>query len=256
VFISSDTKAVLFTTNVAVDGTDHVVEVRDVRTVVVAARTASWPAATVPCASLLPAAHSLGCVPLLATETATCLLRTQGDNPVQVARDFAVMHKLNMDGLKSVLMHLKQKALVEGHMKRVFFQQPVVADKGGQKQVLNLTVYEDSDPADLSKKIGAMYGLNEGQVAKLGGVIEREMVARMKLRTEIDMTENGVGMQTLVVRIDETALSAVQRFAQYMAEVGINLSPEGIKVLANRVEDQMIKVAVQRAAAEAAEEAQ
>jgi len=207
-FISSDTKAVLFTTNVAVDGTDHVVEVRD------------------------------------------------GDNPVQVARDFAVMHKLNMDGLKSVLMHLKQKALVEGHMKRVFFQQPVVADKDGQKQVLNLTVYEDSDPADLSKKIGAMYGLNEGQVAKLGGVIEREMVARMKLRTEIDMTENGVGMQTLVVRIDETALSAVQRFAQYMAEVGINLSPEGIKVLANRVEDQMMKVAVQRAAAEAAEEAQ
>jgi hypothetical protein len=31
VFISSDTKQVLFTTNVAVDGVDHVVEVRDVR---------------------------------------------------------------------------------------------------------------------------------------------------------------------------------------------------------------------------------
>ena len=175
---------------------------------------------------------------------------------MQVARDFAVMHKLDMDGLKSVLMHLKQKALVAGHMKRVFFQQPVVADKDGTKQVLNLTVYEDSDPVELSQKVGTMYGLNEGQVGKLGSIIEREMVARMKVRMEVDMSENGVGMQTLVVRSDETALSATQRFAQYMAEVGITLSADGIKVLAGRVEDQMMKVAVQRAAAEAVEKAQ
>lgn len=175
---------------------------------------------------------------------------------MQVARDFAVMHKLDMNGLRSVLMHLKQKALVEGHMKRVFFQQPVVADKDGSKQVLNLTVYEDSEPVELSEKVGALYGLNEGQIKKLGGIIEREMVARMKLRTEVDMTENGVGMQTLVVRQDETAHSAVQRFAQYMAEVGITLSAEGIKVLANKVEDQMMKVAINRAAADAAEKAQ
>ena len=31
IFMSSDSKAVLFTTKVAVDGADHVVEVRDVR---------------------------------------------------------------------------------------------------------------------------------------------------------------------------------------------------------------------------------
>lgn len=248
-FISSDTKSVLFTTTVAVDGVDHVVEVRDVRTATFPAGKAAVPRAVCyPLLTRLAARHR--CAP---TETTTCLARTQGDNPVQVARDFAVMHKLNVDGMNSVLMHLKQKALVEGHMKRVFFQQPVVADKDGQKQVLNLTVYEDSDPVDLSKKIGDMYGLNEGQIAKLGAVIEREMVARMKMRTEVDMSENGVGMQTLVVRIDETALSAVQRFAQYMAEVGITLSADGIKVLANKVEDQMMKVAIQRAAAEAAE---
>jgi len=113
----------------------------------------------------------------------------QGDNPVQVARDFAVMHKLDMDGLKSVLMHLKQRALVEGHMKRVFFQLPVLADKGETKQVLNLTIYEDSDPTDLSKKVGTVYGLNAGQVQKLGVTIEKEMVSRMKLRTEVDMKE-------------------------------------------------------------------
>jgi|EP01046_Picozoa_sp_COSAG06_P046803 hypothetical protein len=180
----------------------------------------------------------------------------QGDNPVQVARDFAVMHKLDMDGLKSVLMHLKQRALVAGHMKRVFFQLPVLADKGETKQVLNLTIYEDSEPTELSKKVGAVYGLNDGQIAKLGTTIEREMVSRMKMRTEVDMSENGVGMQMLVVRSEETALSAVQRFAQYMAEVGITLSAQGISVLASRVEDQMMKVAISRAAAEAADKAQ
>ena len=183
-------------------------------------------------------------------------LAAQGDNPVQVARDFAVMHKLEMDGQKSVLMHLKQRALVAGHMKRVFFQLPVLADKGETKQVLNLTIYEDSDPPELAKKVGTVYGLNDGQVAKLGATIEREMVSRMKLRTEVDMSENGVGMQTLVVRQEETALSAVARFAQYMAEVGITLSRQGIDILAGKIEDSMMKVAIARAAAEAAEKAQ
>ena len=247
---------------------------------------------------------------------------------MQVARDFAVMHKLDMDGLKSVLMHLKQRALVEGHMKRVFFQLPVLADKGETKQVLNLTIYEASDPTDLSKKVGTVYGLNAGQVQKLGVTIEKEMVSRMKLRTEVDMKEyvrrqppsraaqaapaqhapprvpsprsprpavpQGVGMQTLVVRKDETALRAVGRFAGYMAEVGITLTQQGIdvrtpppphprrsvlcppladplpgchvpqhrntamalQVLAGKIEDMMMIVAINRAAAEAAEKAQ
>ena len=122
--------------------------------------------------------------------------------------------------------------------------------------MLNLTIYEDSEPTELSKKVGAVYGLNDGQIAKLGTTIEREMVSRMKMRTEVDMSENGVGMQMLVVRSEETALSAVQRFAQYMAEVGITLSAQGISVLASRVEDQMMKVAISRAAAEAADKAQ
>ena len=84
----------------------------------------------------------------------------------------------------------------------------------------------------------------------------------MKLRTSVDMSEyvtrprslgeqvsfsnmlycQGVGQQVLVVRSDETALSAVQRFAYYMAEVGINLTQQGISVLAGRVEDSMMKV--------------
>jgi len=205
IFVSSDSKQVLFQTTVAVDGVDHVVKVLD------------------------------------------------GDSPVAVARNFAITHKLDLEGAKSVLMHLKQRALVGGHMKRVFFALPVLADKANTKQVLNLTIYEDTDPDDLSEKVGSMYGLNAGQQAKLSQTIEREMVARMKLRTTVDMTEYGVGQQTLIVRADETALSAVQRFSQYMAEVGINLTQQGINVLAGRVEDSMMEVAIARASIAATE---
>lgn len=58
-----------------------------------------------------------------------------GDSPVAVARNFAITHKLDLEGAKSVLMHLKQRALVGGHMKRVFFALPVLADKANTKQV-------------------------------------------------------------------------------------------------------------------------
>lgn len=52
-----------------------------------------------------------------------------GDNPTLLARDFAIKNKLNADGMKSVLTHLKQKALLSGNMKRVFFQLPVQVEK-------------------------------------------------------------------------------------------------------------------------------
>lgn len=208
IFVSSDTKQVLFSTTVKVDEKDKQIDVHD------------------------------------------------GDDPVAVARQFAIENKLDLEGAKSVLMHLKQRALVGGHMKRVFFALPVLADKDDTKQVLNLTIYEDTDPPTLAEKVSKMYGLNEGQQAKLAQTIEREMVSRMKLRTSVDMSEYGVGQQVLVVRSDETALSAVQRFADYMAEVGINLTQQGISVLAGRVEDSMMKTAIARATAEASEKKQ
>ena len=54
-----------------------------------------------------------------------------------------------------------------------------VALSGGSRhcrQVLDLTIYEDTDPEDLSKKVGTMYGLNDGQQAKLAQTIEKNMV--------------------------------------------------------------------------------
>jgi hypothetical protein len=150
VFVSSDSKQLLFSTTVKVDEVDHQVDVRD------------------------------------------------GDNPVQVALKFANAHKIGQAGFEKVLLHLKQRALVTGHMKRVFFALPVRAEKdktqqvGPQcvrtcahgwakripplSQVLNLTIYEDTEPEILAKKVSELYGLNAGQQAKLAATIEREMV--------------------------------------------------------------------------------
>lgn len=206
VFVSSDTRQLLFETSVEVDSTKHQLSVYD------------------------------------------------GDNPAILARDFAIKHKLDQDGMNSVLKHLKQKALITGNIKRVFFQLPVQVEKqteknGGattikrpapaavrsaavplrlpsaaligsawqlqgclptcavaetltEKQVITITIYEDTQPASLAKDVGTLYGLNEGQIAGLSNTIEREMVARMKLRTTVDLSQYGAGQQTLVVKKD------------------------------------------------------
>eukprot|EP01052_Picozoa_sp_SAG31_P001151 SAG31_NODE_38_length_31498_cov_41.930539_4_plen_145_part_00 len=85
VFVSSDTRRLLFETSIEVDSTKHQLAVYD------------------------------------------------GDNPAILARDFAIRHKLDQDGMNSVLKHLKQKALITGNMKRVFFQLPVQVEKQTEK---------------------------------------------------------------------------------------------------------------------------
>eukprot|EP01047_Picozoa_sp_COSAG01_P082170 COSAG01_NODE_16673_length_1216_cov_1.310654_1_plen_86_part_00 len=48
--------------------------------------------------------------------------------------------------------HLKQKAAQQGLIKRVLYYQPFIAEVGEpkEKKMYNLTVYEDSDPAQLA----------------------------------------------------------------------------------------------------------
>ena len=79
-----------------------------------------------------------------------------------------------------------------------------------EKQVITITIYEDSDPATLAKEVGAMYGMNDGQVSRLSSTIEKEMVSRMKLRTTVDLTKYGVGQQTLVIKKDVRSLAPPQ----------------------------------------------
>jgi hypothetical protein len=135
VFVSSDSKQLLFSTTVKVDEVDHQVDVRD------------------------------------------------GDNPVQVALKFANAHKIGQAGFEKVLLHLKQRALVTGHMKRVFFALPVRAEKDKTQQVGPQCVRTCAHgwakripPEILAKKVSELYGLNAGQQAKLAATIEREMV--------------------------------------------------------------------------------
>lgn len=65
---------------------------------------------------------------------------------------FAATHKLDQKGAQAVFYHLKQKAAQQGLIKRVLYYQPFIAEVGEpkEKKMYNLTVYEDSDPAQLA----------------------------------------------------------------------------------------------------------
>jgi hypothetical protein len=39
--------------------------------------------------------------------------------------------------------------------------------------VITVKVYEDSEPPTLAASVGKMYGLNDGQIKKLAGTIEK-----------------------------------------------------------------------------------
>ena len=73
----------------------------------------------------------------------------QGDSPSQLAVDFGKKHGLGDDGVVSVAKHITAKA--GNYLKRVFFYYPFYVEVEGKSQMMNLTVYEDSDPAELGK---------------------------------------------------------------------------------------------------------
>jgi hypothetical protein len=87
----------------------------------------------------------------------------EGDSPATVATEFAQTHKLDQDGAMAVFYHLKQKAAQNGLMKRVLYYQPFIAEIEGEKKMMNMTVYEDSDPAGLAIEAGKLYGLPANQ---------------------------------------------------------------------------------------------
>ena len=57
--------------------------------------------------------------------------------------------------------------------------------------MMNMTVYEDSDPANLAIEAGKNYGLPANQQGQLKVAIESQILQRVKLRIPIDMSGNG-----------------------------------------------------------------
>ena len=118
--------------------------------------------------------------------------------------------------------------------------------------MMNMTVYEDSDPATLAIEAGKTYGLPANQQGQLKVAIESQILQRVKLRIPIDMTQNGIGKQLLLVLHTDDAVSATKRFAEEMKNMGITLSDAGLKQIAQGVQTQILKRAQESAAAQQA----
>lgn len=118
--------------------------------------------------------------------------------------------------------------------------------------MMNMTVYEDSDPANLAIEAGKMYSLPPNQQGQLKVAIESQILQRVKLRIPIDMTANGIGKQLLLVFHSDDAVSATKRFAEEMKNMGITLSDAGLKQIAQGVQTQILSKAQANAAAQAA----
>ena len=106
--------------------------------------------------------------------------------------------------------HITAKA--GNYLKRVFFYYPFYVEVEGKSQMMNLTVYEDSDPAELGKKVAEKYGLPETSAERLRVAIQDEFLQRVKLKVNVDLAEMGIKKLMLVLR-DDTAESAARRFA-------------------------------------------
>ncbi len=117
--------------------------------------------------------------------------------------------------------------------------------------MMNMTVYEDSDPANLAIEAGKTYGLPPNQQGQLKVAIESQILQRVKLRIPIDMSSNGIGKQLLLVLHNDDAVSATKRFAVEMKNMGITLSDAGLKQIAQGVQTQILAKA-QKAAVEQA----
>ena len=102
-----------------------------------------------------------------------------------------------------VLAHLKQKAAAQGLIKRVLYYQPFIAEIKGEKkvrvtrnptatseskrqrlrmlprrQMMNMTVYEDSDPVKLAEEAGKLYGDPAGRILRYHDLCLTTMPAR------------------------------------------------------------------------------
>jgi len=186
--------------------------------------------------------------------TEQLLVVHEGDAPAQIAEDFGAKHGLGPDGVLNVAKHIQAKA--GSFLKRVFFYYPFYVEVDGKSQMMNLTVYEDSDPKELGQKVAEKFGLPESSAERLRVAVEDEFLQRVKLKVNVDLAETGTKKLLLVLKTD-TAETAARRFA-----VQNGISAAGQLNLEKHIGEQLLalgvrnaRIAKELAAADAAAEA-
>lgn len=226
------TDRVLIDTTVTVDGNPQPIKVLSVR----ASRAV---------AALCPLAVALSPYAWLAL--------LQGQDNADVAKNFALEHKLDQEGMQNVYYFLNRKAAEGGFYKKKLDEYLGFEYAG---EVMPITIFEDTkakgvaeflavklnlvrscsvhpcctSTAPRAKRCGPAaspshvqslsltpYPLACAQLAEasvaLQGDIERFIISKVVLRMPVDLTEQGLGTQYVVVKRGETVDAAMQRFA-------------------------------------------
>jgi hypothetical protein len=144
------------------------------------------------------------------SETHGSFAAAQGDAPAKLAEDFGAKYGLGPEGVLNVAKHIQAKA--GSYLKRVFFYYPFYVEVDGKSQMMNLTVYEDSDAKELGDKVAEKFGLPESSAERLRVAIEDQFLQRVKLKVNVDLAESGTKKLLLVLKTD-TAETAARRFA-------------------------------------------
>lgn len=163
----------------------------------------------------------------------------EGDAPAQIAQDFGAKYGLDEEAVVNVAKHIQAKA--GKFLKRVFFYYPFYVEIDGKSQMMNLTVYEDSDAKELGQKVAQKYGLPESSAERLRVAIEDEFLQRVKLKVNVDMEKTGEKKLLLVLKTD-TAETAAKRFA-----IQNGISTAGALDLEKHIGDQLLALGVRNA---------
>ena len=134
----------------------------------------------------------------------------QGDKPVNIAKDFGALNGLGEDAVNQISKHIVAKS--GKYLKRVFFYYPLYVEIEGKSQMMNLTVYEDSDSKELGEEVAKKYGLPATAAERLRAGLDLEIATRAQLRVNIDL-EDGGPKQILLVKAEDDADIASKRFA-------------------------------------------
>jgi hypothetical protein len=195
-------------------------------------------------------------------------VRPQGESNADAAKKFAIEHKLDQDGMQNVYYFLNRKAAAAGTYKKELAEYkgfeyageitPIMIfedtnAKGvaefmavklnlvricGQLHVSRHATVADTVPLLLTRLCACCARLlppppPPSQLAEASVALQRDIelfiISKVSLRMPVNLTDQGLGMQYVVVKRGETSDAAVQRFAASLkSDFGFTMSDKGI----------------------------
>merc|ERR1711871_983776 len=166
-----------------------------------------------------------------------------GQDNAGVAKEFALEHKLDQDGMQNVYYFLNRKAAAGGFYKKKLADYTDFEYAG---EPMPITIFEDTNAQKLAEFLSVKLNLLAEASVALQADIERFIISKVRLRMPVDLTEQGLGTQFVIVKREagETADTAVQSFASGLkSDFGFAMSDKGILEIKAGVSSKMAELA-------------